>query len=204
MQRHAVLLQVGAGALIHCRSSGDKLSIQYTYASSDIHHEDVQLTLESPGVEYSPTDCIIHMTMNKTEYWSMWAHGGGVMSSVTSNYTKKRLWLMCLAKITKKSTANTRTKQESSMSNDALYHSFSSPSHLYFSVNGVEGIHFVEDQIIPQPSVVTKDEANSDSKVCSNCSSRILFSAKQCYRCGKAFCKNCCNQRVLDRSGRDD
>ena len=111
---------------------------------------------------------------------------------------------MCLAKITKKSTANTRTKQESSMSNDALYHSFSSPSHLYFSVNGVEGIHFVEDQIIPQPSVVTKDEANSDSKVCSNCSSRILFSAKQCYRCGKAFCKNCCNQRVLDRSGRDD
>lgn len=184
------------------RASGDKLSIQYAYPSARVRYEDVQLTLEAPGTEYSATDCILHLTVNVAEYWSMWAHTPPLMRSVTSNYTKKRLWLLCLSKITKTSAPSVRARRRPNSRADSLYHSFSSPSHLYFSARGIEGIHFVEDQVLPQPSPVMRSEPNPDSKVCSNCSARILFmKSVQCYRCGRVFCKNCCNQRVLDRSG---
>ena len=56
------------------RASGDKLSIQYAYPSARVRYEDVQLTLEAPSTEYSATDCILHLTVNVAEYWSMWAH----------------------------------------------------------------------------------------------------------------------------------
>ena len=56
------------------RASGDKLSIQYAYPSARVRYEDVQLTLEAPGTEYSATDCFLHLTVNVAEYWSMWAH----------------------------------------------------------------------------------------------------------------------------------
>ena len=125
--------------------------------------------------------------------------------SVTSTYAKKRLWLLCLSKITRSvindengdDLWNTRNQERS----DNLYHSFSSPKFLYFSASSIQGLHFVADQIIPQPSAEVHASPVSDTKLCSNCAARLLFSKSvQCSRCGRVFCRNCCNERALSLS----
>ena len=106
----------------------------------------------------------------------------------------KRYWMRSIQEITKRETIH----QRSSIANSCFC--FSSPRSLYFSATPVRNSHFTEKSQRPMLPVV-QSPAKEAGKVCVGCGARLSFiSAKPCDICGNAFCKNCCNEKLLHTS----